>query len=312
MKKNIENRIIVIRRSTRLDELVSRFNTLGQAKFYVEHLGTKFDDYENEHNKYYDSLNVVKSSISGIAKMQVIDRSFLPNFIFAKNDIIVVVGQDGLVANSLKYLNGQSLIGVNPDRNRWDGVLLPFDPPNISEVIESVAHNERECKSVTMAKIQLQNGQQMLAVNDFFIGQKTHTSARYAINFNGKTEQQSSSGIIVSTGLGASGWMKSVLTGASGITREISKKKFEINSKPDNAWSNDWLTFSVREPFPSNTTGTNIVFGKIPTGTSLTVTSSMGENGVIFSDGIEKDFLEFNSGMEAKISVAELKGKIVI
>jgi NAD kinase len=312
MKKSIENRIIIVRRSTRLDELVARFNTIGQAKFYVEHLGSNFLDYEEEHHKYYESLSTVKNEISAFAKMQVIDRSFLPNFIFDKDDIIVVVGQDGIVANTLKYLNGQSLIGVNPDRKRYDGVLLPFDPPNIAEVVLDVAHEKREFKTVTMGKVQLQNGQSLLAVNDFFIGQKTHTSARYSIHYNGNTENQSSSGIIVSTGLGASGWMKSVLAGARGITKEISKRKTETPNKQVNHWSNDWLTFSVREPFPSQTTGTEIVFGKIPVGTMLTIRSHMGENGVIFSDGIEKDYLEFNSGMEAKIYVADLMGKIIV
>jgi len=38
----------------------------------------------------------------------------------------------------------------------------------------------------------------------------------------------------------------------------------------------------------------------------------MPENGVIFSDGIEADRLEFNSGTEARITVAERQGKLVI
>ncbi|TGL61919.1 sugar kinase [Leptospira ognonensis] len=312
MKRLIENRIIIVRRQTRLDELIVRFNTIGQARFYIEHLGSSFEEYEAEHHKYYESLDSVKNLVTSIAKMQVIDRSFLPNFIFAKDDIIVVVGQDGIVANTLKYLNGQCLIGINPDRSRWDGVLLPFDPPNIADVIMEVAQEKRDFKTVTMGKIQLQNGQQMLAVNDFFIGQKTHTSARYSIQFNGKEESQSSSGIIISTGLGASGWMRSVRTGASGITKQLTTQKLEIKSNPEDTWSSDWLTFSVREPFPSKTTGTNILYGKIQAGKMMTVRSQMGENGVIFSDGIEKDFLEFNSGMEAKVFVADLKGKIII
>jgi hypothetical protein len=37
----------------------------------------------------------------------------------------------------------------------------------------------------------------------------------------------------------------------------------------------------------------------------------MPERGVIFSDGIEADFLEFNSGSKATISVAERQGRLV-
>lgn len=76
-------------------------------------------------------------------------------------------------------------------------------------------------------------------------------------------------------------------------------------------WDSDFLYYSVREPFPSNTTDTRLVFGKIE-GSPLQVTSQMPENGVIFSDGIEQDFLQFNSGIEAKISVAEKKGYLVV
>lgn len=52
-----------------------------------------------------------------------IDRSLLPNFLFGDDDIVVAIGQDGLVANTLKYLTEQVLIGVNPDPHRWDGIL---------------------------------------------------------------------------------------------------------------------------------------------------------------------------------------------
>jgi hypothetical protein len=37
----------------------------------------------------------------------------------------------------------------------------------------------------------------------------------------------------------------------------------------------------------------------------------MPENGVIFSDGIEADFLDFTSGITASISVADKVGQLV-
>ena len=38
----------------------------------------------------------------------------------------------------------------------------------------------------------------------------------------------------------------------------------------------------------------------------------MPERGVIFSDGIEDDFLEFNSGTQAEIKIAEKTGQLVV
>ncbi|MDR3200394.1 MAG: sugar kinase, partial [Spirochaetales bacterium] len=60
------------------------------------------------------------------------------------------------------------------------------------------------------------------------------------------------------------------------------------------------------------TTGTTLVFGTISQKESLRIESLMGENGVIFSDGIENDFIAFNSGTEAVITLADKKGCLVI
>jgi hypothetical protein len=38
----------------------------------------------------------------------------------------------------------------------------------------------------------------------------------------------------------------------------------------------------------------------------------MSEGGVIFSDGIEADYLEFNAGARVEIAVAERRGRLVI
>lgn len=146
----------------------------------------------------------------------------------------------------------------------------------------------------------------------FFIGQKTHVSARYRIQFGDRSEFHSSSGIIVSTGLGSSGWLKSILVGAMGISGTVTNSRIDAGTAEALSWDSDFLCFSVREPFPSKTTGIGIVFGRIDIEQPLIILSQMAENGVIFSDGIESDFLSFNSGIEATITVAENKGKLVV
>ena len=55
-----------------------------------------------------------------------IDRTFLPNFDFGRCVLVVVIGQDGLVANTAKYVGDLPIVAVNPDPARNDGVLLPF------------------------------------------------------------------------------------------------------------------------------------------------------------------------------------------
>ncbi|CAK0777824.1 NAD+ kinase [Gammaproteobacteria bacterium] len=311
MERLSENKLIVVTRKTRLDELVIRFNTTTQAKFYVEHLGADFSDYVHEHENYYQALAKTRTVLSCLGRVQVIDRSFLPNFLFGPEDIVFAVGQDGLVANTLKYLSGQVLIGVNSDPNRWDGVLLPFQVDDLGKIVPEVFKQKRPIKEVTLAQVVLNDGQTLLAVNDFFIGQKTHVSARYTLGINGKEERQSSSGIIVSTGLGSTGWMRSIVNGASQLRAQFfGELPAIVNEKL--SWETPYLLFFVREPFPSKTFSTDLVFGHILEEEPLRVLSEMAENGVIFSDGIENDYLSFNSGMEAFITPADQKGQLIV
>jgi hypothetical protein len=230
--------------------------------------------------------------------------------LFGPDDIVVALGQDGVVANAMKYLDGQPLVGVNPDPRRYDGVLLPFSPDDIERVLPQVIARKRPLRSVTMAQATLSDGQLLYAVNDLFVGPKTHTSARYEIALRDLKEMQSSSGIIISTGLGSTAWMRSIFTGASMLmkSQSVGLDLPNIGTMP---WDAPFLRFAVREPFPSVATQTTLVFGEANKRSPLLVRSLMPENGVIFSDGVESDFLEFTSGVTATISVANRVGQLV-
>ncbi len=310
MRKNDDKLVLVVRK-TRLDELVARFNTKSQARFYVEHLGADFSDYQLEDQVYKAAVRQVREELQQHGRVHVVDRAFLPNFLFGPHDLVITLGQDGLVANVLKYLEGQPVIGVNPDPARWEGVLLPFEPSDLSLVVPEVMSDKRSRREVSMAEARLNDGQTLLGVNDLFIGPKSHSSARYALRIGEREEHQSSSGIIVSTGLGSTGWLRSIVAGAAGIASQLLEQPLETPAARFD-WESDYLCFSVREPWPSTTTSANITFGHITRNTPLQIVSQMPEHGVIFSDGMEKDFLQFNSGAKAEISLAKTKGQLVV
>lgn len=303
------NKIVLVTRKTRLNELIYKYNTIEQAKFYIEHMGADFSDYIREDKKYQEAVEKVTCVSEKYARVQQIDRDFLPNMIFGKNDIVIAVGQDGLVANVLKYLDGQPLIGVNPDTARWDGILLPFEAGEVEMILLKVLGGNHSSKEITMVQAKTQDGQTMLAVNDLFVGQKTHVSARYDITWNQKTEYQSSSGVIISTGLGSTGWYRSVMTQAAGISAAFGGGGFYEERM---GWGEDKLVFVVREPFPSRSTKTEIIYGKLTGTDTFKILSKMPGNGVVFSDGIEADAIEFNSGTEITIQIAPKKGILVV
>ena len=311
MDRLTENKIILVVRRTRLDDLVARFNTEDQARFYIQHLGADFDDYQREDRTYKRSVQETETILSRLGRVQVVDRAFIPNFIFGETDVVVVLGQDGLVANVLKYLDHQLVIGVNPDPRRWEGVLLPFTMLELHEVVPEVFQGKRPVRQVTMAQAHLNTGEILYGVNDLFLGPRSHTSARYTIQIGDRREDQSSSGIIVSTGLGSTGWLRSILAGATGIAASLAGQQPEAQSTSFD-WDSEYLYFSVREPWPSKSSAAGITFGRVTERTPLRVESHMPENGLIFSDGIEADFLQFTSGTLATISVAPKKGHLVI
>ncbi len=298
---------IIVKNKTRLEFLIERFNTKAQAKFYIERLGGDFKEYEIEDEIFKNSLNSLQTQLSKVIKNKTIDRQYVSSYLFSKKNIIVVIGQDGLVANTAKYSDNLPIIAVNPDTDRYDGVLLPFNISNFIQGVENVLMNTYNSRIMSFAEAKLNDGQRLLAFNDLFIGASSHVSARYKISFKNKTEQHSSSGIIVSTLAGSTGWLSSIFNMAYGITNMFEKNR---SLKQPKLKDKD-LIFAVREPFKSIRTQTEMTAGIIRNST-LTIESFMPNNGIIFSDGIEKDFLNFNSGSIVTIGIAKETANIVI
>jgi NAD kinase len=302
-------KIIIVTRRTRLQELVARFNTKAQARFYIEHSGGNFSDYEMEDDEYRRSFDQLSKSLDMGLKLQVIDRDFLPTFMFMPQDIVVTLGQDGLVANAAKYVKGQPIIAVNPSPRIFDGVLVPFLPGGAVGAVDRLVREKAVLRDVTMAEAKLTDGQSLLAFNDLFIGPKTHVSARYRIVWSGKSEPQSSSGVLVSTGAGSTGWLSSIFNMTRGVAG-LSGASFNVPTQLE--WEDLRLVFVVREPFISRHSRAEIVAGMIAPGQELVLESLMPSDGVIFSDGTEADFLKFDSGVTAVIRASDQKAHLVM
>tara|TARA_R110001592_G_scaffold30066_3_gene108112 strand:+ start:1327 stop:2253 length:927 start_codon:yes stop_codon:yes gene_type:complete len=299
---------IIVKNKTRLETLIEQFNTKAQAKFYIERLGGNFEEYELEDEIFRSALNSLQTQLSRVIKNKTVEREFVPSYIFSKKNIVVVIGQDGLVANTAKYSNNLPIIAVNPDKQRYDGILLPFDTSDFIGGVENVLGDNYKAKIMRFAEAKLNDGQRLLAFNDLFIGASSHVSARYKISFNKTAEEHSSSGLIVSTQAGSTGWLSSIFNMAYGVTGMFEKTLKHKRPK----LKESELLFAVREPFKSIKTQTGIVSGVIRNQNKLTIESFMPSNGIIFSDGVEKDFLKFNSGSIATIGIAEETAKIVL
>jgi NAD kinase len=303
------DKVVLVTRRTRLEELIDRFNTRGQAKFYIEHAGGDFGDYEREHEAYHRSLDRLRRDLDFGLPRQLIDRSLVPTYTFAPQGVVVTLGQDGLVANVAKYAGAQPIVGVNPDPERFDGTLLPFLPSAAKGAVAHVLDGTAAMRGVTLAAVQLDDGQRLLAFNDLFIGTRTHTSARYRIRVGPSAEAQSSSGVLVSTGAGSTGWMSSVFNMAAGVTAFAGGAGGRAIRF---SWEDPRLMFAVREPFISRHSAASIVAGWIDADQEVVLESLMPSGGVIFSDGIEADYLEFNAGAVGRVRTAPQRAMLVV
>ena len=303
------DKVVLVTRRTRLEELIDRFNTRGQAKFYIEHAGGDFDDYQREDDAYARSLEVLHRQLDVGVKVHQIDREIVPTFLFAPTDLVLALGQDGLVANVAKYAGAQPVLAVNPDPERFDGILLPFQPHQAQAAIARVLAGTARLRSITLAEARLADGQRLLAFNDLYVGARSHVSARYTLRAGGREEAQSSSGVLISTGAGSTGWLSSVFNMAAGVAAFTGGKPGAPMSL---RWEDPRLVFVVREPFASRHSRASLVAGVVEAGEALGLESLMPSGGVIFSDGVEADALAFCSGACVTIGAAAQRTRMVV
>ena len=188
-------------------------------------------------------------------------------------------------------------------------VATGFAPEDVREAAATAMVGRARLRHVTLAEARLNDGQYLLAFNDLFIGARSHVSALYRISYEKNSETQSSSGVLISTGAGSTGWISSVFNMAAGVARFCGGK---AGPAVRLGWDDPRLLYVVREPFLSRHSQASIVAGMLRPGERLSLESLMPSGGVIFSDGMEADFLNFNSGSSVQICAAEQRAHLVV
>ncbi|MCJ2032516.1 hypothetical protein MKK50_24415 [Methylobacterium sp. J-043] len=293
-------RAVFVTRETDYELLIARHATRGQARFFLESRGQGLAQVEARHERFHAVLAQARAAVPGEWRQALVRRADLDRFLFAADDVVVAVGQDGLIANVAKYLGAQPVIGVNPAPDLYDGVLARNPVERLPRLLPAIAAGDVGIERRTMVQAVIDGAERLFALNEIFVGHRSHQSARYRIEAprSGEAqgeaeieaEEQSSSGLIVASGTGATGWARSI----SEATR------LGLSLAPDERAVGYW----VREPFPSVATATRLRAGKL-TDAPLVVTSRMNEGGVIFADGIEQDFLGFGWGRQVRIAPAD-------
>lgn len=287
-------RAVFVTRETDYELLIARHATRGQARFFLESRGQDLAAIEARHERFHAVLARARAAVPAEWRQALVRRADLDRFLFGRDDIVVAVGQDGLIANVAKYLGAQPVIGINPAPDLYDGVLARNPVERLARLLPASVAGDVGVEHRTMVQAVLDGTERLFALNEIFVGHRSHQSARYRIEAQGagegQAEEQSSSGLIVASGTGATGWARSIAE-ATGL---------DLGLAPDERAVGYW----VREPFPSVATATRLRAGKL-TDAGLVVTSRMNEGGVVFADGIEQDFLSFGWGRQVRIAPAD-------
>lgn len=294
-------RLVIVHRRTELQELLDRHATRGQAEFFLRTRGRTLQDVQERHDGLSAALATVRSAVPAEWRHAEVERADLSRFLLTPEDIIAVVGQDGLVANAAKYLNRQPVIGIDPEPGANPGVLVRHTPGAAAKLLQeagSAGPVERlRCQELATVTARLDDGQELSGLNEIFIGHASHQSARYQLTTpGGRAERHSSSGLIVSTGTGATGWCAS-------IALERGGRALPAPTDPRLAWF-------VREAWPSPITGTTLTEGVLAAGETLRVTVASDQL-VVFGDGMEDDRLTASWGQEIMVQLGERPLRLV-
>ena len=288
-------RVVVVSRRSKLDELLPRHGTRAAAAYFLRQRGRDLDEVTRRHAAQQAALTEVGAAIPADWRRGQVDRDDLPRFLFGPEDIVIAVGQDGLVANVAKYLHEQPVIGVNPEPRRNPGVLVRHHP----DAVEGLLRGPRTVVSRTMVAARLDDGQELVGLNEVYVGHPTHQSSRYTLStVDGRRERHSSSGVVVGTGTGATGWMASLA--------------HDRRAAPPMPGPGDAaLAWFVREAWPSPATGVTLTEGTLGRDDPLTLTCE-SERLVVFADGLEQDRLEFGWGQQLTVEVAARRLHLVV
>jgi NAD kinase len=291
-------RVVMVYRRTELDDLVARHATLRQAAFFLRSRDRSLEEVQLRHGAQQRALAHVGGVIPLDWRRGQVERVDLERFVFGPEDIIVAVGQDGLVANVAKYLDGQPVVGINPQPGRNPGLLVPHPPEAVSALLAGLSASSVDDQLRTMVQATTDDGQTLLALNEVYVGHPSHQSARYRIlTAAGENERQSSSGVLVGTGTGSSGWCLSVWR------ERHSRLPLPMPEQPGLCWF-------VREAWPSPATGIDLTEGTLGPNQHLVIVAE--SDLVLFSDGIETDAITLTWGQRVTFAVAEQRLRLIV
>lgn len=242
-------------------------------KILIVHRDKKFD--ESSIKKEFPKLTIEK------VWKNILSKEHLKN-----KDLVISIGGDGTFLSASHYIENTPILGVNSDTNRSEGALTTIDLSQLNDKIKKILNNKIKIKEYTREKIILHQKNKKVetenALNETFFGNiNPHYTTNYEIDYKNKSENQRSSGVVISTGTGSTAWYHSM--GGFPFSRE--KKQ---------------LKFRIRELYQRKLHKSKIKKGKIKNNEKLTIISKMN-HAIIAIDSIRTYSIKKEDRIEVSI-----------
>lgn len=296
-------RAVLVHRTTEYEELLARHGTHGQAAFFLSSRDRDIREVAERHHRTHRALIDVAAAVPHRWRQSRVERADLDRFLFGPEDVVVVVGQDGLVANAAKYLSGQPVVGIDTDPGRNPGVLVRHRAADTGKLLSEAVGGRGAADELTMVEAVADDSQRLLALNEICLGPAGHQTVRYRLSADARPasstapEPQASSGVLVGTGTGATGWLRSLW-------------QERASTLPLPAPDDRRLLWFVREAWPSPTTGTSLVSGALTPTDRLRLTVE-SDRLIAFGDGMESDALTLTWGQTVHVGVSATRLRLL-
>lgn len=236
------------------------------------------------HN--YKTLQLVENCIKA-HKISYLSsrRVHLTSKMCRNRDLIIAIGGDGTFLRAAHHIGSTPVLAVSSDIRYNEAFYAQATPANFVRKFKMLLKGKFKIRKLPRLQVKL-NGSylQLMAINEVFVGSRHpyHTS-RYWITIHGKKEFQKSSGVLITTRTGSTGWAKSAY-----------KKSLNIQK--------NGFGYVVREPYIGRLTKSKLLGGTLPRKDVVKITSSLHE-GIVVIDSSEKVH-KFTNGdkLEVKIS----------
>ncbi len=207
-----------------------------------------------------------------------------------KVDITIALGGDNHFQYVSHFIENELILGVNSDFLSSEGVLLSGTTNNLELISNRCNNDDYIIEKWTRINVIINKKQVTRATCDIFVGEaERHLTSRNIIFYNGLTRQQKSSGILITTGSGSTGWYNSA-------SRFIDEEPiFDPKSK--------YAKFIVTEPYKGSLTDYSLIKGKIDNDKILKINSLNSNNGRVIADSLE--IFNFNRGNFLEVEISD-------